>query len=277
MKVIKKINNNVAICLDNNNKELIVFGKGVGFPATPYILDDLTKIERIFYGVDHQYINQINHIPEKIINISAMIIDEASLTIKGSLNPNIVFTLADHIDFAIQRLKKNIQIFAPYDYDIKYLYPKEYELGIKAVKYINKTLKVNLGSNEAASIAIHLINEAMDNTILDNDYQNFSELLDNMTNMIQKELNVLIDKDSMNFSRFTSHMMYFFQRSKSDTLFSNNTNMLQTLKKDYPHDYACVCHLSEYLEQRLDKKISEEEMSYLMVHVIRLCSREKTK
>ncbi|WP_368259898.1 CAT RNA binding domain-containing protein, partial [Clostridium paraputrificum] len=36
MIVVKKINNNVAICLDNNNNELIAFGKGIGFPATPY-------------------------------------------------------------------------------------------------------------------------------------------------------------------------------------------------------------------------------------------------
>lgn len=33
MKAIKKINNNVAICVDSNNKELIAFGKGIGFPA----------------------------------------------------------------------------------------------------------------------------------------------------------------------------------------------------------------------------------------------------
>jgi transcriptional antiterminator len=32
MKVIKKININVALCVDNNKKELIAFGKGIGFP-----------------------------------------------------------------------------------------------------------------------------------------------------------------------------------------------------------------------------------------------------
>ncbi len=32
MKVIKKINNNVALCVDNHKKELIAFGKGIGFP-----------------------------------------------------------------------------------------------------------------------------------------------------------------------------------------------------------------------------------------------------
>lgn len=36
MRVIKKINNNVALCLDSDNHELIAFGKGIGFPQIPY-------------------------------------------------------------------------------------------------------------------------------------------------------------------------------------------------------------------------------------------------
>ena len=31
MKVVKCINNNVAICLDDDNNELVAFGKGIGF------------------------------------------------------------------------------------------------------------------------------------------------------------------------------------------------------------------------------------------------------
>ena len=55
MKVIKKINNNVAVCLDNNEHELIAFGKGIGFPAMPYELLDLSLITRTYYGVDPNY------------------------------------------------------------------------------------------------------------------------------------------------------------------------------------------------------------------------------
>ena len=50
MKVIKKINNNVALCLDGNQRELIAFGKGIGFKPIPYELTDLSVIERTYYG-----------------------------------------------------------------------------------------------------------------------------------------------------------------------------------------------------------------------------------
>ena len=50
MKVIRKINNNVAIGKDDNGHEVILFGKGIGFPAIPYTLTDLSKIDRTYYN-----------------------------------------------------------------------------------------------------------------------------------------------------------------------------------------------------------------------------------
>lgn len=41
MTVVKKINNHAAICRDGNRRELIAFGKGIGFPLLPCELTDL--------------------------------------------------------------------------------------------------------------------------------------------------------------------------------------------------------------------------------------------
>ena len=51
MKIIRQINNNAALALDGNGKELVVLGRGVGFPKMPYELTDLSRIERTFYDV----------------------------------------------------------------------------------------------------------------------------------------------------------------------------------------------------------------------------------
>lgn len=40
MKIIRQINNNAALALDGNGKELVVLGRGVGFPKMPYELTD---------------------------------------------------------------------------------------------------------------------------------------------------------------------------------------------------------------------------------------------
>ena len=44
MKIIKKINTSAAIALDSFGKEIVVFGKGIGFPSVPYELEDLSLI-----------------------------------------------------------------------------------------------------------------------------------------------------------------------------------------------------------------------------------------
>ena len=36
MKVIKNINNNISLCLDSRNNEVVAFGKGIGFTKPPY-------------------------------------------------------------------------------------------------------------------------------------------------------------------------------------------------------------------------------------------------
>ena len=48
MEIIKKINNNIALARDAKGREMVVFGKGIGFPATPYTLQDLSKVQRPF-------------------------------------------------------------------------------------------------------------------------------------------------------------------------------------------------------------------------------------
>lgn len=46
MELFKKINNNVALARDAKGREMVVFGKGIGFPAMPYELTDLSLVQR---------------------------------------------------------------------------------------------------------------------------------------------------------------------------------------------------------------------------------------
>lgn len=53
MMIVKKINNNVAIGVDGNGHEVVLFGKGIGFGELPYSINDMSKIERSFYDIDY--------------------------------------------------------------------------------------------------------------------------------------------------------------------------------------------------------------------------------
>lgn len=110
MTVVKKINNNAAICRDGNGQELIAFGRGIGFPHTPYELADLSRIDRTFYNVSSQYIPLLNDIPQEIIQFTARMVTSIQDRLPYETNSNLVLTLADHISFAIERSRRGIYV-----------------------------------------------------------------------------------------------------------------------------------------------------------------------
>lgn len=101
IRIIKKINTSAVLALDSAGREVIVLGKGLGFPATPYELEDLSRIDRTFYNVDPRYLGMITEIPQPILLASAEIAELAEDELDCRLNPNLPFTLADHLHFAV--------------------------------------------------------------------------------------------------------------------------------------------------------------------------------
>lgn len=273
MQIIKNINNNFAIAIDGAGNRLIVSGKGIGFGSVPRTLDDITRINRSYYDVDEAYISMINEIPEEIIDISNRIIDKARMVIDNPISSNIVFTLADHINFSIQRYKKHMNIKLPIVYDIQHLFENEMRIGEYGLKLIHKELNIYLPKEEAAYIALHIINaEEQDRNKKVNQDE---EIIDKITDIIEKEYDIKINKDNFNYSRFVSHMHYLLKRGKTKHLiYSDNNTIYDKLKNDYQKTYDCVKKVSEYLNRILKIELTDEEKLYLMLHINRLCTRE---
>ena len=114
MKIVKKINNNVAIGRDQANREVVVFGKGIGFADGSYELTDLSRIDRTYYDIDPKYVGLLNEIPEHIFTLVSKLLEIAKGKLNMPLNPNLVFILADHIHFSIERYRKGIYLALPY-------------------------------------------------------------------------------------------------------------------------------------------------------------------
>ena len=118
MKAIKKINNNVVICVDSNNNELIAMGKGVGFGDFPRELN-VADIQRTFYDLDEAHLLVMKDLPDDVVLFAGKIIDMAKNILDASFSGNVVLSLADHIAFAIERCTNNIKVKMPLAYDIE--------------------------------------------------------------------------------------------------------------------------------------------------------------
>lgn len=273
MKVIKNINNNVSLCLDSNNIEVVAFGKGIGFTKPPYEVD-LNQVQRTYYDIDPMYINMISNIPEEILDISDNIINYARIKLDTPVSSNIVITLADHINFAIQRYKENMNIKLPIVHDIQYLFETEMEIGEYALNLIKKKLKVFLPKEEAAYIALHIINaESMNKNKKQEKHD--EEVIDDICDIIEKDFQIKVDKIGFNYSRFVSHMHYLLKRGKKNEMVkSENQKLYESLINTYPKTYECIQHVRKYLKDQVNWDLSDEECIYLMLHINRLCARE---
>ncbi|MCM2983510.1 PRD domain-containing protein [Niallia circulans] len=276
MKIIQKINNNVAIGLDNNNQEVVVFGKGVGFPKIPYLLEDLGKVERTYYGIDKKYIGLFKDIPDSIFLLVSQFIEKVKNTTSKVMNPNLVLTLSDHVNFAITRYRKNIRVELPYSYELEYEYPMFNKFAIQLVKAINKKYNVQLGKGEVTSITVHLIN-AINDAVKTEDFDiSLSESITiDLTKIIESFFNMEIDKKGFNYFRFKNHIKYFvLKKNKEENTQERNKEFFQLMQKEYPKIADSMKEIIEYFKNIHNVELREDEQLYLMIHVNRLITKE---
>lgn len=274
MLVKKKINNNFAICVDSNGQEIIAYGRGIGFGVLPYQLDDLSKVERTFYGDNNHMVLLANQIPEEIIQIASKIIDIANIYLNNSFSSNLIFSLADHITFAIDRLKKGIFISNPLGRDIGYLYEKELQVGKIAVNLIKSELSVHLPEKEATNIAIHFI-EAEINSNNITEFQSKEQTIEEITQLLEKEVEISIDRDHVNYIRFVIHLEYLLKRNPSNSKeASENMQLFEKMKTKFSDAYHVSLLIRDYIYANFRWLPEEEELLYLIIHINRLCSRE---
>lgn len=273
MKVIRNINNNVAVCLDDNNHEVIAFGKGIGFQKAPYEIE-LSQIDRTYYNLDAHYIALLDELPEEIMDVTFEIVDKGSSYLGVNLNRAFWFSLCDHINFAIENAKKGLVLSNPMVNEIQHLYEKEILLGKWAIKHIEKKMAVKLPPSEAGSIALHFINaEQLAKQSQEKDVT--EHFIDDITDIVESELNLIIDRNDFNYSRFVTHLKYLLKRSSTLNLpVSENAKMYEEVSLRFPELQGTIEKIKEYIKIQLNIEPNKEELLYLMIHINRLCAKE---
>ena len=112
MNVLKVINNNIVSALDDNNEEIIVMGRGLGYRVKFGQPISEEKVEKTFRlnnsGDSDRFQKMVKAMPMEHLETSVEIIEYAKGIIQQKMNPNIYITLTDHINFAISRKKAGL-------------------------------------------------------------------------------------------------------------------------------------------------------------------------
>lgn len=274
MELIKKINNNFALAKDSSGKLVIVSGRGIGFETMPCVLEDLSRISHTYYDVANRFITQIEAIPEDVIDVTSKAVKYANVQLKKELNPNLFFTLADHINFVIDRSKKGIHFNYGLSYEIRYLHPDEMRVAESIVNHINKVFNCSLPEEEIAILAMHILEAENLNTGHSDSAEN-KRIVKDILDIIKNCLKITFDENGFNYYRFASHIQYLIDRKdQKSPITSANKKIYDSIVGEFPETYVCVVKIKEYFNEIHSWDISDEELLYLMLHINRLCSKE---
>lgn len=273
-RVIKALNHNgvLAISMDNY-KEYILLGKGIGFGkkvnerieapenANIYLLQQETE-----RGLTKEIINNIE---PQILEIANNIIMEAEKKFQ-EVDVNILCPLADHIAFAVKRIKNNEQISNPLMQDIKALFPEEYEVACKGKDIIKEIEGIEINEDEISYIAIH-IHSSLGNEKVSQAME-IATLVRSCVTSIEESTGKKIDIESLSYNRLMNHIKYMAARMlKGETI---KLDMNDYISERFPKSFEIAEGICKKLGRELKKEIKAVEIGYLAMHIERVFSDE---
>lgn len=275
MHIIKKVlNSSVVLVHDEKNKEFILLGKGIGYGKKAGEKIQPSSDNQVFVPVGDvntiQYLNTLETMSLSILQVTKQIIVHAEQLMQTTFSNNLYFVLADHLQFAIERMKQNIVITNRVYWEIKTYYPEEFRAGLIGLSLIEEEMGIRLPDEEAANIAFHLANTRSDS---DGDYDSikYAKVIAEINNIVIFGINRTLDKQSIHYIRFVTHIKFFVERYFTGKLLSGEDDTLyQRMKMMNPKEFSIALHIKEFLENKYHILLPDEEISYLTVHIVRV-------
>lgn len=265
---ILKVLNNSTILLDDNGKQKIGIGNGIGFSKKTGDFVDSTKVEKLFENTDNKFIKKmtesIRKIDEKYYFVVDKIVQYANKMLNQQMPDSIYITLADHLYFAKERLEKGIVVPCPMKTEIKILYNKEFNIAEKAIEIVNKELNTNFDSEEAGLIALHIINVTINNS--GNNQISSVSTVSEIVKIIEDYFGIVLDKNSLSYSRLLTHLHFLSIRmfeQDEKPLFVPVVSIDSSLNKAR----CCAQTIGNYIKENYNYKLASNELVYLAVHI----------
>jgi beta-glucoside operon transcriptional antiterminator len=273
MRIDKIINNNIVSVRDHQGIEMVAMGKGIGFGRRPGDEVDDKVVEKIFIlnNMDNKehFKELLASLPLEHIRLSADIITYAKESLGLVLSQNVYLTLTDHIGFILNKYHEGM-VFnnALYD-EVKLFYPLEYSVGRYALELIEDRTGCRLEEDEAASIALHLINgeagSAMGTTFT------MVKMVREMMEWIEKEISIPSGRTYPK-ERLIADLKQLCNRMVVEEPMRGRKDeaLYEFVREHYQEEYQIIDGIREYIEREYQCQMTEEEKIHLVLNIKRM-------
>jgi len=272
---IRKCNNNIILAVDNG-QEVIALGKGIGFNIRPGDEVDTQFVEKVFVSKESIEINRFKDIladlPYEYVILASKIVDHGKKRLNQTLNQSIVVALADHLNFAITRLKDKIDIQMPLAWDIKHIYPLEFAIGKEALQIIKDEIAIGFPDAEAVSIALHFINAESDYEDMPNTIK-ISTIIKKSVEIVESYYKTVFDETTPDFNGFVSllrNTIIRFLYHTNEKQVEEDIELYDLLRKRYAYAFNCAEKVTHYIENEYNWQFKKNDISFLTLYISRI-------
>jgi beta-glucoside operon transcriptional antiterminator len=214
MKIYKSINNNIVTALDSDGMEVIVVGKGIGYHAKEGTELNPASIQKVYRMENQKDTDRLkalfSSLPPVYIEVTDEIFCYAKRVLNKRLNERAYISLADHIHFAAQRHRDGLDFSNPLLNEIRRFYSVEYQIGLYALEIIRKRLNITFPCDEAASIAIHILDAEYDISVKGT--FDAAKLMNGILDIVENKEHFKIHDGDYYHERFLTHLKFLTLR-----------------------------------------------------------------
>lgn len=278
MKALRVLNNNVVLANDETGRPVILTGRGIGFSSQQGKAVDPTLIERVFVPADDrphdpdadQMAEALALISEEVLDAVVTALGDVGIEGRESTRPTLAIAIADHVAGALDRAARGTVIEYPLRAEVQTLYATEYAQARLLLKAINARMARQLDASEATALALHLVNAGFVSGDLSFTYT-MTGVIQQMLAVVRERYGVDVSHESMNVARFITHVRYLFVRiQQHQQLTGQEATIGVGIRQHYPEATRTAQQLATIVELRLGRRLSEDEVSYLALHVARM-------
>ncbi|WP_162258842.1 PRD domain-containing protein [Lactobacillus selangorensis] len=281
MLILQVLNNNVLLVEDEQGQERIVWGRGIGFHAKKGLGYQVQPEDKIFSEVpadDEQWVDSFKElsskIPHEYFELTEKIIQLARAQVDTEFDQHMLIPLTDHIFFAVERFKMNLDLNNPMLFDLQRFFTQEYAVGQQAQQMIHDFSGVPISDDEAGFIAIHLVeHEITQSTSRISNFSNFLEITTEVNDIIQTSFGKSFSGDDVSMNRLMTHIHFLIIRANSHsekTSSPEDTELLHRLMFHHAKATWCMKRIVKYLSAKIDYRFSDGDKLYLLIHLIHI-------
>lgn len=276
MRVVRVISNNAVLAQDDNQLEVVVLGRGVGFSRRPGNEVDVERVEQVFLAgpesPDNHLSALLDETPAECLRVAGQIAELAHERLGLKITQSLILPLADHLHFARQRARDGVRFEYPLHFEVRQLYPREYALGQQALEIARERLGVSLDPQECVAIAIHLVNVQFVGPGHAASIE-MTQIITRIFRLIEDVFEISIERHSMSATRFVTHLRYVFARiAAGKQITEPHGALFDAIANAHPHPkaMACAAKIQYLIEVRFGAELTLDETAYIGLHVARL-------